>query len=216
MGYSTFFTGAIKVTPKVDHETVINLNAYFHQRHHHGMDLPEVQNLMSKKAWEPNGPGVADIQPYIDDFKDKHPMAKDHTDDFISSFIWVPEIETKMSNFTKPENYSALYNHERDPRRSLWSDIKLYQSDDCTYIAWDNSEKAYAMGEWFTHAVKILKNLGYNCNGTVRAQGEEEDDRWTVYVENNNTKIFEDHKLPPTHNDKIQDIYNLIDKIYGY
>lgn len=209
MGYSTFFDGAIKVMPKVDPSTCKNLNVWLNMRHCKSYERPDVQADFSDRAWEPDGPKIPSPDKLIEEFVSKHPKASVFPADEISNYVWVPEPKTKA----KPMNVNN-YNTEGFPGVSLWSNLRIYQDTDCSYIAWDESEKAYGMDRWFAILVEVLSNIGYKCEGIVRAQGEDYDDRWTIVCENNLCSAVPDHPLQPTYADEIHKIMQKLQTIW--
>lgn len=70
-------------------------------------------------------------------------------------------------------------------------------SEDGTYIAWDGGEKFYYGKEWMEYYMehfigdtpKAAKEYpfftGHKCNGVIKAQGEDMDDRWKLIVKDN-------------------------------
>lgn len=197
MGYSTFFTGAIKVTPKIDPLTCTNLNVWLSMRHCKTYERPDVQAGLSDRAWEPDGPKIPSPNKIVEAFVTKHPKASGFGFDEISNYVWVPEPETRSVND---------YNTEGFPNVSLWSDVRIYQGTDCSYLAWDESEKAYGMERWFAILVELLAGMGYVCEGVVSAQGENYDDRWTFVCKENLCSAVPDHPLQPTYADELHEI----------
>ena len=71
-------------------------------------------------------------------------------------------------------------------------------------IEWDGGEKFYDSAEWMkyiidhflrpgAHAASELPFLQANhtCNGVIKAQGEDIDDRWKLIVEDNEVRVVE-------------------------
>jgi len=78
----------------------------------------------------------------------------------------------------------------------LW--CQWVPTDDGTAIEWDGGEKFYDSLEWMRYLIDhflkpgalahgIVDGLQANhiCNGTIKAQGEEMDDRWKLIVTDN-------------------------------
>lgn len=208
MGYNTFFEGAIKITPAVDDILLININMWLSMRHHKALEQPNYQAILTKKAWEPDGPSIMDPEQAIHDFQTRFPKFKTLSDAAISANMW---IDPQPDNTVVCESNNPMdYNYPGYPYISLWSDLKLYPQTDCTYLAWDDSEKAYEMDKWFGFMVSILSSMGYTCNGVVHAQGEEYEDKWTIHVNDNDIAIQTGFYGEPTHVKELQDIRNII------
>ncbi|MBD5585151.1 MAG: hypothetical protein HDQ88_08715 [Clostridia bacterium] len=118
---------------------------------------------------------------------------------------WAPEL---------PQGSAHAYNEICYPHISLWSDVKIYQGYDCSYLAWDESEKAYEMGVWFEFLVNLLTKMGYACKGIVKAQGENDDDRWTVVCEDGTVKIDDSHDKAPTYEKELHEIKSRLATIW--
>lgn len=206
MGYSTFFTGAIKVTPKIDPLTCTNLNVWLNMRHCRTNELPGVTAGYPDKAWEPDGPRIPSPSILVDTFVAKHPKASVFAFDEISSYLWPPE---------PPLGSADDYNATCEPNISLWSNLKIYQGADCSYLAWDEGEKAYGMDDWFAFMVKLLSGMGYECEGVLRAQGEDYDDRWTLVCENGECRRTPGHEMEPTYEAERKDIMLRLETVWG-
>lgn len=79
---------------------------------------------------------------------------------------------------------------------SLW--CQWVPTDDGTAIEWDGGEKFYEADHWMKYIIDhFLKpnalaksklaflQANHVCNGTINAQGEDNDDRWRLIVINN-------------------------------
>lgn len=205
MGYTTYFDGAIKVTPKVDPLVCTNLNIWLGMRHCKASELPSVTAEYADKAWEPDGPKIPSPGKAVGDFVAKRPKAKMFAFDEISNMVHVPE---------PPYGSANVYNETCYPHTSLWSDVRIYQDYDCSYIAWNENEKSYEMEHWFEFLVTLLTNMGYTCEGIIKAQGEDYDDRWTVVCKNGVTERIEGHSQMPTYEDELMRITSRLATIW--
>lgn len=201
MGYSTYFTGAVRITPRPDDELIVNMNVWLSMRHHMGLAQPSYQELLTHRVWEPDGPQIPD--PVIVLAETRKGLSAKNKDSIpnalLSTCVWYEPLPEKGT-------YCRDYNYPEIPQASLWSNMKIYPSDDCAYLAWDEGEKAYAMDVWFAILVDMLSRKGFKCEGTVRAQGEDYEDKWSVIVRNNETKVAQNHRYKPTWQDELTTI----------
>lgn len=77
----------------------------------------------------------------------------------------------------------------------LW--CQWVPTEDGTAIEWDGGEKFYDAKDWMQYIIDhfigsapvaeaVFPFLqGHTCNGEIKAQGEEMDDRWKLIVQNN-------------------------------
>lgn len=77
-------------------------------------------------------------------------------------------------------------NYPPSTQPGLWCQWII--TDDGKWIEWDGGEKFYESVEWMKY---ILTNFlkDYDCNGEIKAQGEEFDDRWKLIVENSKVRV---------------------------
>lgn len=76
------------------------------------------------------------------------------------------------------------YNASPGEQPGLW--LHWIPSDDGTQILWDEGEKFYEYTSWLTYLLeRFLVPWGYKVNGTVEWQGEDQDDRGRMIVEDN-------------------------------
>lgn len=79
------------------------------------------------------------------------------------------------------------YNQTPSGQPSLW--CQWTPNEDGTKIVWDGGEKFYQYIEWLKYLIaNFIKPWGYTLNGAVQWQGEEDDDRGEITVQNN--KVF--------------------------
>lgn len=205
MGYSTFFTGAIKITPRPDDELIIGMNVWLAMRHHKGLVEPRYQAILTHRAWYPDGPQIVDPKMVLNKMKDsKSPKnVKKLSDVMLSTLVYYEPIPPH-------DGFCPGYNYPEIDDLSLWSNIKIYPDMDCAYIAWDESEKAYEMDKWFTLLVNIFDQKDYQCKGVIKAQGEKFDDKWSIIVKQNKTKVIYDHECKTTFQDELDEIRSKI------
>lgn len=95
-------------------------------------------------------------------------------------------------------NAGGVRDHNRPPagQPGLW--CHWVPTKDGKELEWDGGEKFYDSAEWMTYVIdhflkagckakKTLSFLQANhiCNGVIKAQGEDMDDRWKLVVKNN-------------------------------
>lgn len=194
MGYSTFFKGAIKITPRLSDKDVIYINTFLSMRHHQGLENPEVKKDFTIQAWPDinetfKAQFIPDPKPYLQERRDileKYFNAHGQSDVDIST-----EIIVDIPKGFPDSSIIHQYNSVQEPYFSLWSNLRLYQAKNCTYLAWDESEKAYNMYDWFTFMGDVIHILYPDAvfSGCVKAQGEDPSDKWTVEVIDNTIYI---------------------------
>ncbi len=95
---------------------------------------------------------------------------------------------------------SDIRDHNRPPTEQpgLW--CQWMATEDGNYIEWDGGEKFYDSPAWMQYIIDhflgqdpIAKKVnehfdflqGHTLNGTIRAYGEDSEDRWSLIVEDN-------------------------------
>lgn len=91
------------------------------------------------------------------------------------------EGDFELNKPLEDEAYNLILERMQYPDRLQW-----IPNEDGQGLVWDGEEKFYRSVEqiWFVIEI-ILKPRGYIVNGIVNAQGEHEDDKWHIQVENN-------------------------------
>ena len=91
------------------------------------------------------------------------------------------------------------YNEPPEGQPSLW--CQWVPTKDGQYIEWDGGEKFYHADDWMEYIIQHFigaKPLakehlpflqGHSCNGKIKAQGEDMDDRWLLNVEDNKVVV---------------------------
>lgn len=86
-------------------------------------------------------------------------------------------VEDDEENVTDP-------NTPPSTQPSLWCDWA--PTVDGKGIEWNQAEKFYNYVEWLKYLIeRVLKEKGYILNGTVKYQGEDEEDKGFIVVEDN-------------------------------
>lgn len=205
MGYSTFFTGAVRIIPKPSPETFVKINMFLSMRHCKTLEtVDEYRRLLTHKAWKPDGPAIMDPAKIIEETRNSLPNIKDWPIERIAPFVDGDPTPTFVYN-NMPANFPKDYSTELFPGLSLYSDIRLYPGDDCAYLAWDQSEKAYDMDKWFGLILGYLKSAGFDFDGVVHAQGEDYDDRWTIVAKDGSIDVVPGFIKEPTYDDVVFD-----------
>ena len=95
-------------------------------------------------------------------------------------------------------SYSLDYSTPEWDGYSLYSCVWLIQDPyaDRSFLGWDRSEKAQATEEWLGYITKLLLSFGYKLDGTVIAQGERDNDRWTFFTHNGKYLRTQGHLTP--------------------
>lgn len=92
------------------------------------------------------------------------------------------------------------YNRPPSGQPGLWCHWEV--SEDGCEIRWDGVEKFYDSTEWMQYLIehflktdcKAIGHVpciigGHMCNGAIKAQGEEMDDRWKMVVMDNEVRV---------------------------
>lgn len=182
MGYTTEFAGAFKVTPMVSSDIALRMNLWLGSRHYirqkpidmedetlfgnpgkHGeYIIPSLKNSIAKVSR--NGWDLVVAPWAISECGEETPWINgtaSPTDEQITKF-------------------SMSYNTCPGKVPSLWSDFILVSDfeNDCSWLMWNDSEKAYKMAAWGQFLWKVFQAMDYIVEGTISAAGEDDDDRW--------------------------------------
>lgn len=86
------------------------------------------------------------------------------------------------------------YNNQPSGQPGLW--CQWTPNDDGTEIQWDGSEKFYNYVEWLKYLiVHFLAPWGYELNGEVMWDGEDQGDTGTIVVTKNDVKVRQFGKM---------------------
>ena len=82
------------------------------------------------------------------------------------------------------------YNTPPSTQPGLWCGWTVTDKGDA--LGWDGAEKFYGYVEWLRYIVEHFMNRwGYTLNGMIDWQGEDGDDRGTIYVKDNRVEAID-------------------------
>lgn len=89
------------------------------------------------------------------------------------------------SNFCGQDNDASIvdFNEPPETQPGLWCGWRYSKTNNC--IKWDGGEKFYHYVSWLKYLIDNILGSEYQLNGEVTFQGEDEDDKGTIIVENN-------------------------------
>lgn len=88
------------------------------------------------------------------------------------------------------------YNYPPRTQPSLW--CQWVPTPDGKEIVWDEGEKFYEYTAWIEYIIaNFLEPWGYKLNGSVRWEGEESNDRGTIWIKDNQIQAIEDQIISP-------------------
>ena len=70
---------------------------------------------------------------------------------------------------------------------SIWCDFKIDAEGE---LVWNGHQKTYCGAEWIEYIINNFL-LEYECNGTLRGQGEDVDDIFEIVVTNNKVQVYD-------------------------
>jgi len=102
-----------------------------------------------------------------------------------------------LGNFDQVQDSSVLdYNTPPKTQPGLWCGWSPNERGDA--IIWDECEKFYKYVEWIQYIIDhFMKRWSYVLNGEVEWFGEENDDRGTIYIKNNNIEVYDAEIVVP-------------------
>jgi len=195
MGYSTDFTGAILVTPKVDPTLAAKINLYLNTRHDKIHQHPRMAEVVA-----PDSDLLGCMMPNFEDALE----CADGYDPLVTPHFLFPgsKYETALRDakisLNGDPNATQYCGSEYDGM-GYNSDLYLIQDPfiNWSFLVWSNREKTMALDRWVQQVFDILRHHGYYCGGRMFAQGEDAADQWSIVVENNTvTKV--DGRVEPT------------------
>tara|TARA_A200000113_G_scaffold222467_2_gene236116 strand:+ start:583 stop:1065 length:483 start_codon:yes stop_codon:yes gene_type:complete len=79
-------------------------------------------------------------------------------------------------------NYPEILNYNQPPpnQPSLWCDFTYNRKSQV--IEWKESEKTREGLAWIRYIINLVQSHGYDLNGHMKWQGEEEDDKGDLYM----------------------------------
>lgn len=157
MGYTTDFSGIIKINKVLDRDTrdlLVGL-ATTRRMKRDPQRLAERLGITFEEVVEQYGVDCEFYYPL-----NSHNYGQENTDDII--------------DFNRPPSTQP----------GLW--LQWVPTSNNQAIEWDEAEKFYEAPLWMKYIIdKILAPRGYVLNGTVEAQGESPSDRWRLVVRDN-------------------------------
>jgi hypothetical protein len=95
-------------------------------------------------------------------------------------------------NFGQDKDASTVdYNRPPSEQPGLWCQWTV--NDEGTELAWDEGEKFYEYVEWLRYLIShFFEKWGIKLTGEVHWQGEDSDDRGTIYVKDNKVEALTD------------------------
>lgn len=161
MGYTTEFEGKFSATPSLKQIHIDYLNNFSEIRHMR-RDV-EILEMYSDPIREAAGLPIGIEGEF-----------------FINSFGYCGQ----------DDDPSILdYNNESSTQPGLWCHWVI--SENGKYLEWDGGEKFYCYVEWLEYIIKnFLNPWGYVLNGSVKFQGEDEEDFGTIECKNNIVKVL--------------------------
>lgn len=196
MGYSTFFTGAFKITPKVNPIMACRLNLWLKSRH---FDRKKAMDCLMKTNIDYKdvtlfGFGGSNNELFIPSFSKS---VNNSLNENINIIIAPHEIGSTMANMNMDDyiasntNTSGLYGKMPNTIPSLWSNIFIVNdpNENASYLGWNQYEKSKSMEIWFTTIIDWLKKFNFTIEGVVNAQGERKNDFYHMKINNNDKNI---------------------------
>ena len=199
MGYNTDFTGAIRITPRIDEPLAGKLEQWLELRHMR-RDVAALEHLYVTKEERSAHTLFSD-----DNFGQEGEFyLPDKTKDLNLSFSQEEPYPEGLA-----DNLAMSFPPKSCP--SLYCDLALVHSQDadCSYIGWTGAEKAYEIPDWLKLLASYLVPRGYNLYGTLFANGESGNDFYYIRVNDEDVKV-EDLEPESTYCSEFSELY------YGY
>lgn len=186
MGTNTEFTGAIRITPRVEQSLADRICQFLNIRHMK-RDVQALHMLY---------PTVADRRPHSlfddGDFGDEGALfiptlTKDIGPDMLLSSCMPEGLIDHLS-----------MNHQPEPCPSLYCDLELVHDPncDCSYLGWNEEEKAYCIAAWIEFFAVHLTNRGYHLDGQMFACVEGGMSFYQITVADSSVRV--DYFVPDT------------------
>lgn len=211
MGYSTFFKGGIEIKPLPSDDLITKLNVWLGTRHHAGYEkVKEYSDMLCDRVYQPDGPRIPNVKKVLQEVRKWHRINPTVPDSEVSRFAVFDEIAANGFEDIR------LYSEPGQDMPSLWSNLQIIKGKDRAFLVWNQAEKSYAMDKWIRIVVNILAKLNYTCNGVITTQGEDEDDTWSVLVNNNQVTKKTGHTKEPTFTKTINELIELLENNHSY
>lgn len=197
MGYTTDFSGAIRITPRIAEPLAEKLEQWLELRHMR-RDVTALEPLYAteeeRKAHTLFGDGNFGLQGEF--------YLPDETKDFGTIFFQKEPYPEGLA-----DNLAMSYPPKNCP--SLYSDLALVHSQnaDCSYIGWTGAEKAYEIPKWLKLLASYLVPRGYHLDGTLFANGESGNDFYYIRVNDEDVQI-EDLEPESTYCSEFSELYH--------
>lgn len=199
MGYFTDFKGAFRVTPIVSTEVALRINLWLNSRHY---TRPMPQDLEDETLFGKPGKHGEFIMPSL-----RNALAK-MQEEGLDPVVVPWAIRENYEDIIRPD-YSSLSHAEQAkwtmdfnecPGKvpSLWSDFMLVSDhkNNCSWLMWNDSDKAYSMASWGEFLWKVLQAMDYLVEGTMCAQGEDDSDFWYMQASKESFAVVYETGVP--------------------
>lgn len=211
MGYSTFFKGGIEIKPLPSDDLITKLNVWLGTRHHAGYEkTKEYSDMLCDRVFQPDGPRIPNVKEVLQETRKWHRINPTVPDSEVSRFAVFDEIATNGFEDIR------LYSKPGQDMPSLWSNLQIIKGKDRAFLVWNQAEKSYAIDKWIRIVVNLLAKQNYTCNGVITAQGEDEDNAWSVLVNNNRVVKEPGHAKKPTFTKTINELIKHLDNTRSY
>ena len=163
MGYSTEFTGEIKISPPLSDEQITYINTFSSTRR-----MARNESILASMP---------------DPVRDAVGLPVGQQGEFYVG---------STSDFGQTRDKSIIdFNLPPKSQPGLWCDWEV--SDDGKYLEWNGSEKFYGYVEWLEYMNKnFFTPWKKDLNGEIKWEGDDSSDRGVIVVINNNVKAFEE------------------------
>lgn len=162
MGYTTEFEGKFKIDPPLNQKLAEYMNRFANVRH---------------------------MRRDVEKTKEIYPNWRDLC--FRCRLGCEGEYLAIRSEDCGQEHTSDITDYNRPPKTQpgLWCEWVVDETDP-SILEWDGGEKFYHYKEWLEYLIKnFLEPNGHIVNGKVRFEGEDEDDKGFICVNNNKVEI---------------------------
>lgn len=186
MGTNTDFTGAIRITPRVE-QTLADRICQFLNIRHMRRDVAALHDLY---------PTIEARKPH---------SLFDDGDFGVDGALFIPtltkDIDSAMQCSTDmPEGLidQLSINQPPEPCPSLYCDLELVHDrvENCSYIGWNEQEKAYCISTWVEFFAEHLCDRGYHLDGQMFACVEGGMSFYQITVADRSVRV--DHFVPET------------------
>lgn len=175
MSYSTYFLGAIRVTPCIEESLAKKLNKFLGIRHMR-------RNVEDLAALYPDEEARKEVTVFGDgDFGEEGAFYIPSVSDELTSGL-IAQIE----QLTPIEGLRSRHDLNCTPKGipTLYSSLEIRSDSDGahSYIAWDDGEDGEAMDDWLEILATALVKRGYHLDGKLFASGDDILDLWEIEV----------------------------------